>query len=524
MTALVVVARACDTQAMRLAWIASVGLMAFGCGSSGAEPDANPACEAGATRCGDAVTVETCVVGADGLRWEVTETCAANHVCDDATATCVVDPELDPEELAQLADLEAFIADVAASGGLALDQPVDGDALLAEARAIIEQDVGGVGFARAIRHVNLAYADGHVSVFNNDTCGTAANPLYFTSLQDACTQPFEDHVVVNRVGDVNPLGLQAGDEILAWNGRSGAELEDAVLTAPLCASASASASARRALAGTTLLAVVQPGDTLSVRHVGGGEEEIVVGAPLDQRISCRNPLATPRPYVALASWLDEAAGIALIDLPSLYPTKEGADYQETLDNLRAEIAAALATVPGASARIWDARGNTGGFQEMGLRIVSGFAGVGAQPMGDCEWRQAGSDPFVSQRHVDYDVIEDAAMAFDGVNVVIIDGLTHSAGDWLAWGAKDAAGSSAVVVGSPSSGAFGAALIRGYVTPGRGLYEVISPLRCEDQQGNLLEGRAVEPDVVVELTPEALAAGDDNVRARALAEAQALLAD
>ena len=39
---------------------------------------------------------------------------------------------------------------------------------------------------------------------------------------------------------------------------------------------------------------------------------------------------------------------------------------------------------------------------------------------------------------------------------------------------------------------------------------------------LAKGRAVEPDITIESTPEALASGDDNVLQRALEEAQAML--
>lgn len=492
------------------------------CGSDAEEDppvetcDPDTQCTLGATTCSDATHLATCVMNAEGcLVFENSSTCEAGAIC--SNAMCVDDPTL----AARLGDIERFIDGAANYSGTIFDFPVDKAALLAECRAILAADPSPIGYARAVRHANIAYKDGHISAFLNDICASPSHPLYFTSYQDACTQPSGDGMVINKVGVVNPMGFEVGDVIISWNERTGDDLETAVIEAPMCASTSASASARRYLAGTSLLGVARPGDTIGIRHLDGSEETKQVGPLVDQAINCRNPLGTPRNYVVRSSWLDEKAGIALIDVPSLHPGTAGTG-EEQLEALRQLFITELADVPNAVVRIWDLRGNTGGFQEMGLFITSGLPNVEPQPMGDCEWRMASSDPFTSQRHVDFDVVADAAYAYAGANIILIDGLTHSAGDWFAYGMKEAVGSDAILIGSPTSGAFGAGLVRGTVTETSQLYMVVSPLRCVDQAGELLEGRSVEPDIAVELDPQDLADGKDTVLERAVEEARGII--
>jgi C-terminal processing protease CtpA/Prc len=496
-------------------------LLLGACGSSGAPAlPCEDACVEGAVRCTlDGAAFQSCVHGVDGcLTYVNAETCLPGASCNPATLACEDEPVL----ATRLADFALFVDKVESTSGTIFDLPIEQgrDQLMADLRAMLAADGSPRGHALAVRHLNLAFRDGHIAAFLTDTCDSPDHPLYFTSFQDACTQPYGDHVVVTKVGAANPLGLAPGDEILSWNGLQGAALEDAVVHAPLCASASASRSARRFLAGTSLLAVVQPGDTLGVRHLDGAEETITVGALQPVSIGCRNPTGTARAYVVQASWLDEAAGIALIDVPSLHPGTPGTAAQQ-LAALRQLFVNALADVPGAQARIWDLRGNTGGYPAMGLYLAEGLASVEPQALADCASRVPGSEPFEAGTTHDMDVVSQG-FAFTGVDIVLTDGLTHSAGDWFAYAMKASAGSTAMLMGAPTSGAFGAGLLAGPVTPSSTLYQVVSPLRCTDLAGMPLEGRGVTPHVAVELEPADLAQGKDTVLERALTEARALL--
>lgn len=154
-----------------------------------------------------------------------------------------------------------------------------------------------------------------------------------------------------------------------------------------------------------------------------------------------------------------------------------------------------------------------------MHIASGF--VADQPIGTCETRMPNSDPFVASSTTNFSIEHDAAFAFTGHDIVLTDGLTFSAADWFAYTMQHAEGANVTVIGSATAGAFGATLVSRAIAGGS-LYEVISPLRCTDTEGVLLEGHGVVPDIAIELEPVDLAAGVDTVMQRAITEARTLV--
>lgn len=488
-------------------------LVAVSACSAHAEKEASPAptkapaacgvdaCTAGAARCSEDGHVERCSGGADGCgAWTTEAACGAGEGCHDGACAA-----LSARQLEHSADLQTFVDRLASTSGSFLDLGRDPADILARARATLAAgDDDDRAYYRATRRALTLFEDGHVDLFSPTKCGTPELPELFTSLVGACTQPYQDHAVVSFVGSDNPLGLAPGDRIVGVDGKAGQAMMDAAFLHGFCGVGSSSTENRRFAAGTSLLATVHTGSTVTITHVDGTTEEKSVSR-LAAPLACRYPHAGAHAYPAKATRRSD--GVAVIEIPTFLLPTSPALTEEQLAQKIGEVVDSVKDAPGV---VWDLRGNPGGATLVALSIVSGMPGFRPGLLARCATRKAGSVPFaaVPGSQFPFQVQKSAAFATNGKVAVVIDGLTTSAGDYFALAAKTM--TDVKLVGAPSAGAFGG-VGQGYE------FGKLAPLRfladeqrCTGSHGELIERTGVAVDTPIELAPEDLARGRDTV--------------
>jgi C-terminal processing protease CtpA/Prc len=135
----------------------------------------------------------------------------------------------------------------------------------------------------------------------------------------------------------------------------------------------------------------------------------------------------------------------------------------------------------------------------------------------CRARIEGSDPpsFTSSTYAEYAVEPGGPFAYTGKIAVLIDGLDYSAADYFPYAIQQAAPGT-LLVGTPTAGAYGGSGPQLTIDGPPLLYGTYDPNHCEDAEGMPLEGRSVQPDLLVEYDPSDLAAGVDTVMEAAVA--------
>lgn len=417
-------------------------------------------------------------------------------------------PPASQTKLAYAQTLRAIIDAIDAETAIAPSARVDRTALYArlekELFAAPDTPAALVG---ALRKAELAYPSGHLGfTLDGDTCWSSPDVGFASSSRlGVCTQPFEDHAVVSAAA-ASAL-LRAGDEILAVNGKRGADMMRAALEQPMCTASSASASNRRFTAGTSLLALAKPGMTIEVRHVDGTlETKTVTPADMTAPRACRDPFGGDMSYLARSS---RRGDVGIIRVPAFYgPQQEGETVEAWQERLRAELLAAFEEVKDAKAIVWDLRANGGGATPLGLEIVAGFAGVNVgASAGGYRFRATGTNTFY-EPYI-YRVPDESGFAFDGKVAMLIDGLTISAADYTARAAKHA--SNALIFGAPSAGAYGGGSQSKAVGEAPSVELRTDPYLGVDEDGEtIIEGEGTEPTHPIELQPQDLARGVDTV--------------
>ncbi|HEY1099446.1 MAG TPA: S41 family peptidase, partial [Myxococcota bacterium] len=245
---------------------------------------------------------------------------------------------------------------------------------------------------------------------------------------------------------------------------------DAVDREPLCRASIPNPIARRDVAASTLFNVIDVGDVLTVVDVDGGTREVVAPARSEQPRSCSDPL-TRASRVHVRDVYQRDDGVVVVVLPTLGshsehpfpPNMDTAAYAawiaEGVQAIGDEVAAFDDDVTGL---IYDLRGNVGGSAEFGMALLAQLTDVEGS-IGNCFARAVGSDPVRYDDDVEYPfpyaALDGASMPAPPITrlpagtkqAVLTDGLTYSAGDWMAYHAHQLG---IDVVGTPAAGAFG----------------------------------------------------------------------
>lgn len=399
----------------------------------------------------------------------------------------------------------------------------DPDRLSTEARQIIRDgQASDASFVSALRHAMLESHIGHATFYEatSYTC-TAIDGAGDggASRYGACAVPHRDGVLISVAEDGNALGLSPGDLVTAVDGVGGDALFDWSLNRPVCSGGAASEQARLEEAARSFFAALPVGAQLTVRAPDGVERTVEVPAPsaLDW-LYCRDALGRDTNHVARAELRDD--GVAVIHLPGFVPLggfDPNTDPWAQMEALEDDILAEFDSVKDdATAIIWDVRGNIGGASPVGFTIAGGMPGATEVAIARCTTRIPNTQP-PEYNHAgpDYDLTINDKFAFDGPVAVLTDGRTISAGDYFARAV--ALGTDAVLVGTPTSGAYGGSGATFPIAGELGLVAAYDPFRCNDALGDPLETRGVEPHHTVEYDPMDLAAGVDTVLEHAAAE-------
>lgn len=507
--------------------------LAVACGPAD-EPEAEPApaggCVDGETACVDgAVTV--CTAGRVGEPVD----CPADSVCR-VTACEAVSPTLQ----AEAASLDAYAASLNAHGSRAFDL----DTTVAQAkRALFLTDGDARDFALAVTSVFLSQTGGHTSLgFGADDfsdCGAVDSVYQFTarSWYGVCGRASGDAVVVSGGDPDNSLGLVVGDRVVSVVRRDGTSwtpdrLLDSVSREPLCRASIPNAVARRDEAAATLFNVLNAGDVLRVVDVAGEEREVTVPARNETPRSCLDPLVREsRVHVRAVYQRDD--GVVVVVLPTLgshsehpFPANMNtAAYATWIGEGVQAIGEEVSAFDDVTGLVYDLRGNVGGSAEFAMALLAQLTNVEGS-VGNCFARTVGSNPVEYNDDVEYP-FPYAALAGSTLppppitllpagtkQAVVTDGLTYSAGDWMAYHAHQLG---IDVVGTPAAGAFGYTVGASFVidpieAPAgehAAIVNFISGAHCVyGSDATSMEGNSVV-DSAVELVAADLAAGIDT---------------
>jgi C-terminal processing protease CtpA/Prc len=302
----------------------------------------------------------------------------------------------------------------------------------------------------------------------------------------------------------NPLGLVAGDEILAIDDAAGQAMLDATLARPTCGNSGiASASNRRARAGTTVFAGVKVGTKVTIKHVDGTTETKAV-EQVSRPVDCRDPFGRQGKYIAKATTRPD--GAAVLHIPSFYPMNfDENDPEGSVAKLQAAIKTEFDKVKSAPYLVIDVRANGGGSTPIGLAIAAGMPGATAANLAHCQSRVPYSTSY--ENDFDYTLEPGSEFAYTGKVAVLSDGNAFSATDYFIHTVKRA--TSAIVVGRPNAGAYGGSSYEVEISDGPGVIVYPDAWRCTDPTGKPLEGQTVTPDIEQDLAPADLAQGLDS---------------
>lgn len=287
---------------------------------------------------------------------------------------------------------------------------------------------------------------------------------------------------------------------------------------PICGSSVPSLSARTERAAASLFGVVEPGMMLTVRAPDGSTRTVKAPARDAESEWCSSPFGGFEDFEAKVTTRPD--GIAVVRMPGFLasshplpsPLTQSA-YNTWIAEYVERLRVAIEPVKNAPGIVWDARANTGGSSEVALAIVAGFAGAHSGVVSRGMKRVPGSVPFAYQptpiASFSFAVTAGGPLATTGKVAVLVDGLTYSAGDFFAYGARHF--SNALVVGRPSAGAYGyGGNAATEVTGPPGFTFTVDGMKSVDASGAALDGQSITPDLVVEYDPADLAKDVDTV--------------
>lgn len=390
---------------------------------------------------------------------------------------------------------------------------LDEDAVFAAAEQRLLAARTWAAYDAAIYDALAAFHDGHLTYHPPQTAAPARGYTPFVLGLD--TVIAGEHLLVARVdpgSDVARAGVAPGDEVTAIDGRPVAD----VLARELRVRAWSRPEAARAGWARTWTHVLVPkgeaprGYTIDVATRAGAAVHVAVA-----------PREAPRgPHEAVTS--ARQGEVAVVTIRSL----QGRARSTQID-------AALAGARGARALVIDLRGDRGGVDTVGARVVAGLAEgkallatyrvrvapetLARRPI----WRglTAGPDGFSAPQRLEV-AAQPAGRGFHGALAVVVDAGCLSTCEIVAAALR--ADLHATLVGETTGGSSGAPIE--VTLPATGGNLAIPTWDLVAADGKPIEGDGVVPDVAAVATPAALAAGldlplqtaIDDVRRRAAA--------
>jgi C-terminal processing protease CtpA/Prc len=328
------------------------------------------------------------------------------------------------------------------------------------------------------------------------------------TLYGTCLSPYKDHaVVMNDAGE-----LHHGDEIVAIDGKRGADLQAYVMRQPDGADLiPPTVTGRFAFAIRAFLGRDRNGMKLTIVRPGtSGERDVTLpaAAPTKSALSCSDPF--DRDDAPKGTLLSDGTG--LLYVPG-FPQPAVSDFES-------EVGPEFDKVKKAPRLIIDLRSNYGGNLLSALDLVGQLPGAKAVDYSQFYNRIPNTEPPQYTLPVIHSVTPpDAAtarFAYGGRVALLVDGATFSSGEHFILAAR-AAKANVVVIGTKTAGAYGNTS-RDVPKPLYGKLQVtVNRSQVRTMDDKVLDGVSQEPDIVVEYEPAAIAAGHDPMVERAVAE-------
>lgn len=490
--------------------------------TSGGSTSGNPACENGSTRC-DGDRISTC----ENHVFSPSVACEGDAVCRQDTCRAPT-----TKQLAQAKELGEMLSYLRAN--TAWHAPLDWSGLEQAGR---RQILGGDGTDRAyfgaLYKAFVAVPQGHQGLYLSGagakSCGRLV-PYPGYSQRGACGRPHAKGIIVTNAKASNILGVKKGDVITRVGSASARDLLGVLWERPMCATSRPNTSFRDATTAASFIDLLEKGDEVEIESSDGSKRTVTapdapLGGNLQAALNCQDPFGR-RTDVAVESEI-RADGIGVIRLPGFTDAEQEfpenptqAQYEAYKDAFEAKIKVAFDKVKSAPGLVWDIRGNGGGLTMVGLNIASGFPGANANTLSYCTSRVPDTDPpqFNAMPYATYALTPaETKFAYAGKVAIVIEGLNYSAADYFPLAVKSR--TTAKVVGAATAGAFGAVSDSKQFSRGELPFNVSVDLnRCVDAtDGSPLEGRSVAPQIAVDYDAVDLAAGQDTVLERAVAE-------
>jgi carboxyl-terminal processing protease len=370
------------------------------------------------------------------------------------------------------------------------------DAVFGDAERALVAATTWAGYDAAIYNTLARFHDGHLTY---KPPATAAPKRGYTGFSLGLgTVLASGHLLIARVdpgSSIAAAGVSPGDEVIAIDGRS---------VADLLAEAGASRAVSRPESAMTTFArtwttVLYPKDSAPrartirvVKRLGGELEVAIAPTKLDKQ---------PHEPFSVATRGD----VAVVTISSL---DGGSARAKQLDD-------ALARARTATAIAIDLRGNRGGVDVVGHRVLADLAG-GTAALGSYrvlvsqttldlrpQWKNLtrDADGFSPAQPITVQALEHG---FSGRVAVIVDAACASTCEVIAAALRADLG--AVIVGETTGGSSGAPV--SINLPQSGSTVAIPTWNLLSAEGKPIEDFGVAPDVIAEATPDALARGED----------------
>jgi carboxyl-terminal processing protease len=375
---------------------------------------------------------------------------------------------------------------------------LDEDAVFADAERALLAATTWAAYDAAIYNMLARFHDGHLTYKPPPTAAPKRGYTSFTL--GLGTVLANGHLLIARVdpgSSVAAAGVAPGDDVIAIDGRA---------TADLLAEAGASRAVSRPESAMTTFArtwttVLYAKDapprarTIKVARRSGGELEIAIAPAKIDKQQHHEPFA-----VALLQ-----GDVAVVTIGSL---DGGSSRAKQLDD-------ALAQARNARAIAIDLRGNRGGVDVVGHRVLADLAG-GTAALGSYrvlvsqttldlrpQWKNLSrdADGFSPPQPITVPALDHG---FTGKVAVIVDAACASTCEVIAAALRADLG--AVIVGETTGGSSGAPI--SINLPQSHSIVAIPTWNLLSAEGKPIEDFGVAPDVVVEATPDALAQGSD----------------
>lgn len=374
---------------------------------------------------------------------------------------------------------------------------LDEDALFAEAEARLYAATTWAAYDAAIYDLLARFHDGHLTYRPPQTAAPSKGyDSYRLGFRTVFARGVYLVTTVEPGSDAAVAGMQPGDEIVQIDDRTMAKVLD---VADDARSTSRPESAWTALAKTWTAVLVPKGDkprnrSVIVRHRDGREQTIAIVpklAPKEKRE---------------AVTVTKDGDVAIVTIKSLDGNKRAAQIDDALKQART-----------AKAIVIDLRGNRGGTDKVGHRIVAGLAEgsaliatyrvlvapetIGRRPQWKALEGTGDADGFSPVQTTTVAALDHR---YPGKVAVIVDAACVSSCEVVTAALRADVG--AKIIGAITGGSSGAPV--SVTLPSSKGSVQIPTWNLLSAEGRTIEDDGVAPDLEVYATPDSLAAGDD----------------